>query len=263
MIVDDGYRRQLQTLPLDSAVLDIEWSPHDSTSGNPLLCVATSTGSLEFFTLDTKHELKAVSSFRVSDSTTLVLDLVWHPHLHDTIGITLSTGEVALCRSTAATEPWEPSARLAVTAISTHSLEPWTLAFTADGTRALSGGDDAVLQCSAVVDQRAAAAPTPHWRDDGRAHSAGVTAILPLSVQLVLTGSYDDRVRLIWTPAAGRRRVLAELDLGGGVWRIRMLPMANVPKVASPPPGGAVSGREAVAESSAGGAVEAEQEPSR
>ena len=35
---------------------------------------------------------------------------------------------------------------------------------------------------------------------------------------MVVTGSYDDRVRLIRCPTVGRREVLAELDLGGGVW---------------------------------------------
>ena len=55
-----------------------------------------------------------------------------------------------------------------------------------------------------------------------------VTAILPLSETLVVTGSYDDYIRLISTPTVGRRQVLAELNLGGGVWRVKVLHVAGV-----------------------------------
>jgi diphthamide biosynthesis protein 7 len=54
-------------------------------------------------------------------------------------------------------------------------------------------------------------------------HEAGVTAILPLANDLLITGSYDDNIRLIAAPPVGRRQVAAELNLGGGVWRLRML----------------------------------------
>lgn len=66
-------------------------------------------------------------------------------------------------------------------------------------------------------------------------HSAGVTAILPLPLtmfdgsQVVLTGSYDDTLR-IWavTPphkssAGPETRILAEKNLGGGVWRLKVV----------------------------------------
>ncbi|KAL0257818.1 Prohibitin-2, subunit of the prohibitin complex (Phb1p-Phb2p) [Diplodia seriata] len=99
---------------------------------------------------------------------------------------------------------------------------------------------------SAVADEP----PAVQWQDR-RTHQAGVTAILPLAPPppepsssdaeeegegegeesrrqkplLVLTGSYDDRVRLLALPAPAsfprRPRLLAELDLGGGVWRLK------------------------------------------
>jgi len=111
-----------------------------------------------------------------------------------------------------------------------HGLEAWTLAFTTgwddeedddDGQMGvLSGGDDLVLQLS---NWDGSAGSTPRWQDR-KIHQAGVTAILPLGHELIVTGSYDDRIRLISAPSiGGRRQVLAELDLGGGVWRLVLL----------------------------------------
>lgn len=39
----------------------------------------------------------------------------------------------------------------------------------------------------------------------------------------MLTGSYDDHIRLISISAMGRRSILAEAELGGGVWRLKQL----------------------------------------
>ncbi|KNG83633.1 hypothetical protein ANOM_007210, partial [Aspergillus nomiae NRRL 13137] len=65
------------------------------------------------------------------------------------------------------------------------------------------------------------------YNDRARHHTAGVTAILPLSVELeggapvVLTGSYDESLRVYH--ATRRGEVLAEVGLGGGVWRLQLL----------------------------------------
>jgi diphthamide biosynthesis protein 7 len=64
------------------------------------------------------------------------------------------------------------------------------------------------------------------WSDK-KMHKAGVTAILPLHVDdqasLVVTGSYDDSIRLLSVAPNGPRKCLADLNLGGGVWRIKLL----------------------------------------
>lgn len=73
------------------------------------------------------------------------------------------------------------------------------------------------------------------WQDR-KIHSAGVTAIVPLPLadeagQLVVTGSYDESLRLLRLPALrngvmmGKRQVLAEVGLGGGVWRVKIMGM--------------------------------------
>ncbi|EMC95757.1 hypothetical protein BAUCODRAFT_123054 [Baudoinia panamericana UAMH 10762] len=207
----------------DFSVLDIQWSSYPSTE-SPVLAVATSTGLLMFYHLEhdcDNASLSAFSTKRVSDESTLVLSCIWHPQRADTIAVTLSDGRVCLIRSTAGKgELWAEDSTVTVTDIYQHSLEAWTVAFTSDFEREylLSGGDDATLQCSRVDIEDET---TLLWQDR-KSHIAGVTAILPITSELFLTGSYDDHIRLIST-LAGRRRVVAELNLGGGVWRLQLL----------------------------------------
>ncbi|RAH66975.1 uncharacterized protein BO66DRAFT_380453 [Aspergillus aculeatinus CBS 121060] len=63
--------------------------------------------------------------------------------------------------------------------------------------------------------------------DRARHHTAGITSILPLPIPLrddspvILTGSYDESLRVYH--ATRRGEVLAEIGLGGGVWRLQLL----------------------------------------
>jgi diphthamide biosynthesis protein 7 len=109
------------------------------------------------------------------------------------------------------------------TIITSHILEPWTMAFSPDSSLIFSGGDDAVLQCTPFkAEGTDDGTVAPLW-SDRRIHQAGVTAILPVGDQLLITGSYDDHIRLISAPPTGRRQALSELNLSGGVWRLKML----------------------------------------
>jgi diphthamide biosynthesis protein 7 len=218
----------VQTLRLDSAVLDLEWTPlsHVERLGC-MLCVATSTGSLEFFSFDSvQGKLEKSSSHQISSPDTLVLDLIWHPKKADVIAVTLSDGGVMLFHSQREDggKAWSPESEISTTELATHSLEPWTLAFSHDCKKLFSGGDDAVLQAIRLDGEESTT--TALWTDR-RTHNAGVTAILPLPLigeaELLITGSYDDSIRLLAAPDVGRRQILAELDLGGGVWRLKML----------------------------------------
>jgi len=213
----------------DFAVLDAKWSPHPTAHGSELLAVATSTGSLAFYDLSTDQSsgtkgLVLRRSKQICEPSVLVLSLAWHPSRAKVVGVTLSDGRVCLCvcESEGGGLTWAEGSKVEVATVYEHSLEAWTLAFTTgsddDGHMGiLSGGDDVVLQLSTRDDTDAT---TPRWQDR-KIHQAGVTAILPLGPNLVVTGSYDDRIRLISTPlTVGRRRVLAELDMGGGVWRL-------------------------------------------
>lgn len=131
-----------------------------------------------------------------------------------------------------------PAAEVEGTAkeILAHELEAWTLSFSSSGTSIYSGGDDAALRfsglpasltsptTSSLTSDDEAEEYLPSWQDC-RAHQAGVTAILPLPSEqdILITGSYDDNIRVLYAPLQGRKQVLAEENLEGGVWRLKML----------------------------------------
>ncbi|PPJ50558.1 hypothetical protein CBER1_05530 [Cercospora berteroae] len=251
-ISHDKNITEVFSLTTDFAILDLQWAPHPDRlagSNDPLLAVAASTGLLAFYRLKTRPttsdtaaqqhsqtELVLSCVKQVTDDTTLVLSLTWHPVRPNVLGMTLSDGRVVLCMSEARDEYadaavvacWDPNAVISVHDVHEHELEAWIMHFTPENdAKVLSGGDDTMLLCSRDI---ASAQSDPaeeqqyamQWQDR-KLHQAGVTAILPLSDTLVVTGSYDDHIRLLSLPAVGRRKVLAELNLGGGVWRLKLL----------------------------------------
>lgn len=137
------------------------------------------------------------------------------------MGVTLSDGRVCICVGDVLSD-WGEKHGFLIVDVSKHELEPWTLAFTADTNGVLSGGDDALLQRADMTNEPLIFSATTVWQDR-KTHQAGVTAILPLADDLIVTGSYDDHIRLSFAPTSGRRKTLTELHLGGGVWRLKLL----------------------------------------
>jgi diphthamide biosynthesis protein 7 len=71
-----------------------------------------------------------------------------------------------------------------------------------------------------------------HLWTDRKTHTAGVVAILPLSQSPnsstipILTGSYDEHIRLFLLETASptlKRNLILEKNLGGGVWRLKLM----------------------------------------
>ncbi|THZ18963.1 WD40 repeat-like protein, partial [Aureobasidium pullulans] len=181
--------------------------------------------------------LSPLSTYQYFDPSTLVLSLAWHPIIPSIIGVTTSPGQVYLVDTSL------PAAEVEGTAkeILAHELEAWTLSFSSSGTSIYSGGDDATLRFSSLPASLNSTNTTtsneddeqeeqedqqyvPSWQDR-RSHQAGVTAILPLPSEqdILITGSYDDNIRVLYAPLQGRKQVLAEENLEGGVWRLKML----------------------------------------
>ncbi|KAF2276387.1 uncharacterized protein EI97DRAFT_376834 [Westerdykella ornata] len=234
----------LQTLPTPSAILDIHFAP--SYQPPSVFGVATSTGSIGLyqFTGSQNHDPSMSSSSDAEPSIShlrtcqyfpedvLVTAFAWHPS-RPAVAMSLSSGEISLGGISGETTN---------ATLCTHDLEAWTIAFTPDGLGLYSGGDDSTLRFSdvaanlqCVLDESSifhSGDLKMPWTDK-RIHGAGVTAILPVVVEgredLVLTGSYDDRIRLLELPPIGRRTVLAELSLGGGVWRLKLLDLKTAP----------------------------------
>lgn len=245
----------IQSISHPSAILDLHFSPkyHDT------FAVAGSTGTVSLFKLngnpETEPSIEHLSEQQIWPEDVLVLSLAWHPTLPDILGVTLSTGTVSILHK----DPNTHKLTAVVEHLNQHctrfspSLQAWTLAFSVpisgdshqDVTVVYSGGDDSQLRSSWLPNlnvwshsgpstleiESTESLPSPRrWSG----HEAGVVAILPLPLPTIvndsflLTGSYDDHLRLFhihysddrseWEP-----KILAEVNLGGGVWRLKFL----------------------------------------
>jgi len=243
----------LQTLLQPSAVLDLHFQP---TGGKRDICaVASSTGTISLFRLSLvaapTPSLEIVGTIRVPGvgPEVLFLACAWHPLALDILGVTTSTGKVLLV----STAEHVPASDRCLGVVNAHALEAWTVAFSTPETNVqslpvpdagrgftiYSGGDDSTLQhvFGSLHGEGLLSVRTrqPAVRIDG--HRAGVTAVLPLDLtlrdgaRLVATGSYDDCIRIFAVmlpdqegqPAEGKTRLLAENNLGGGVWRLKLI----------------------------------------
>ncbi|KAF2011312.1 hypothetical protein BU24DRAFT_278435 [Aaosphaeria arxii CBS 175.79] len=233
----------IQTLPTPSAILDIHFAPGNFPPSS--FGVATSTGSFDLYYLGNEAGEKLTGApeppklpilshwrtFQFFPSDVLVTAFSWSQD-GTTVAMTLTTGEVCLRKPVVDVEDVKDIHSVDA---GSHDLEAWTVTFLPKGNAFFSGGDDSALiywerptngtdGTEPGLDGEDAA--TQVWTNR-KIHGAGVTAILPLIIaegeMKVLTGSYDDHIRLLDVPVVGRKTVLAELNLGGGVWRLKKL----------------------------------------
>jgi len=222
-----------QTLDVPYAILDLHFK---SFKQQGVFAIATSKGAVCLCSLDTRREIPIESSrsFQIFDQSLLTLSLAWCPipHFHGTIAASCSNGEIT------AFDSGQEFSQTCNT-IEPHSLEAWTVAWTEDEkpgaspgivcSELYSGGDDSVLSRHNTDLGDTAKGFCPNFGAsvmDRKTHTAGVTAILPLKADdggdLVLTGSYDEWVRLLLS-TQGRSKILAEERLYGGIWRLKLI----------------------------------------
>ena len=235
-------------MPTNSAVLDLHFHPLQQD----LLAIATSTGSVEFYHLR-KNRLTHSWSHQIALEETLVLQLAFissakkppisgdeesgceddEAQSRIDYAVTLSTGDFSLASHTG-TGLFENS-NWTFQTFPAHSLEAWSVNFckstAAESAQIYTGGDDSTLishaLCLNVEDGAQELWSAVNLVNDRKTHQAGVTAILPVRTddedlrEILLTGSYDETVRVYYPLAKPRDRVLAEQRLGGGVWRLK------------------------------------------
>ncbi|KAI1656113.1 hypothetical protein F4813DRAFT_365397 [Daldinia decipiens] len=251
--------KHVQTVLYPSALLDLHF--HPSQERSTVLAVVSSTGSLSFFKLSASEEpsasLKEIITHKPlgDDDGVLLLSCSWHPHIPELLAITTSDYDVHILR---VTDSWNVS-KTSDGPVITHTLEAWTVAFSsltpskpsldaADSPEessgqfaVFSGGDDSKLlttncvYCSARIDTEESLIEISYPPVAFKGHEAGVTAILPLNLQVsshdsvIVTGSYDDHVRVYAFDEQRkgmppyRPRLLAEQNLQGGVWRLKLI----------------------------------------
>ncbi|KAF2402113.1 WD40 repeat-like protein [Trichodelitschia bisporula] len=197
----------IQTLSTNYAIFDLAFRPTDPSS----LGTATSTGLLTFFTLSASSPHPVLSlTLEIQVTDALLTSLAFPPASSPEA----EAGLVLLTDSAGGVSVLSLAPRVEVEACK-HDCEAWCAAFLELDKGILSGGDDAVLRYSSVEYGQV-------WANR-RAHGAGVTAILPLEEGVVLSGSYDEQLRVLDVSPMGRGRVLGELGLGGGVWRLKLM----------------------------------------
>ena len=182
--------------------------------------------------------------------------LAWEVQADTKLAVSLSDGKVALL-------DYEKSPVLVQT-IQVHDLEAWTVVWSThlfrDGSRTLySGGDDSRLgiinglssanhignidgkhadkpftkYAASYNEQELIHASTYQISINDKIHTAGVTSILPLTScnngddEIVMTGSYDEHIRVLKFTAKNTWTALTELHVGGGVWRLRCLSISG------------------------------------
>jgi diphthine methyl ester acylhydrolase len=230
MSLADNQLSQLDTIRLDHGVLDLHFSPLIENA----FCTANSTSSISIYSFipsigNNSPRIESICTINPVVEECLVLAVAWHPTKSSILGATLSNGRVILLEALDCFLQPEPD--IIVSIVVHHELEAWTLSFSPYSDSLFSGADDCVISSTELIydpmfDPSQTVTSENLWKDR-KIHGAGVTAILPLDDEIILTGSYDDHIRVLSllsiSTGAQRPKVVAETNLGGGVWRLKLL----------------------------------------
>ncbi|KAJ8730340.1 hypothetical protein PYW07_017378 [Mythimna separata] len=199
-----------------SGILDQKWSYH-TIMDYPTLAVVTSIGTLQLYRLTNESgalELKLWLEHVIGENI-LALSVDWSTNKTSSedpsLVVSDSAGSVHVLKIVGdglkVVGKWE-----------SHGFEAWIAAFNYWNTDVFySGGDDCLFKSYDVR------VPDIHTTSNKR-HEAGVTSIrshADVEHQL-LTGSYDEKVR-IWDTRSLKSSI-GEIDVGGGVWRLKWHP---------------------------------------
>ncbi|KAL4186410.1 hypothetical protein AMTRI_Chr09g13980 [Amborella trichopoda] len=202
-----------------SGVFDIKWNPSHCNI-HPQLAQADSDGYLTLHGLQCSSSisefdgefLQELCKTKISSSMCLCLD--WSPSAKS-IATGLSDGSMAI--STLREGSIHPEK-----AWKAHDFELWSASFDTQQPELIyTGADDCKF---AGWDVREST--TKPIFQNSKTHKMGVCSIskCPNSLNLLLTGSYDEHLRLWDVRSMQRPIVEEELCLGGGVWRIKHHP---------------------------------------
>lgn len=264
--LNQSHSTQVQRIPLDHAVFDLHFSPRDPS----LFAIALSTSAVALYRIETADEgprIQYVNTIPVhEDPSQLSLFLAWiPPNLEhdvepapDGFAVSFSGGQISVFHTNT---PAEELTRDSMSEIefTGSPIEVWYVAFDStkpagNGLPSLLSGDDfsqvrefvfpGKLVAGDEDEDEDAVSPYQKFNDRGRHHDSGVTAILPISGgdagTVLITGGYDGHIRVY--RLAMRGQVLTELDLGGGVWRLKLITTtAKAPPVSNQ---GCVEGRD-------------------
>ncbi|ANZ75426.1 BA75_02418T0 [Komagataella pastoris] len=232
----------LLSYPTKSAILDLKINPFNAN----ILISAHSTGEIIMWKIDSEDNTRLTKIQEVQvfdqDPECLATSVVFSPVIENIVSVTGTDGSVKLV----------DLERGDITRFSTkHDFECWITNFGSQNALEnviFSGGDDAQLIAHDLRE------PSTSIFESRKIHDAGVVSILPSTICLnqshtsewktnspyeLWTGSYDDHIKCIdlrvLPPdkliAGYPPRVIEELNLGGGVWRLTPSPLPNDDRV--------------------------------
>ncbi|XWS60753.1 hypothetical protein CRYUN_Cryun07bG0063000 [Craigia yunnanensis] len=205
-----------------AGIFDIKWSPVGGNMGL-LLAQADADGYLRIYSLEGCSDeenakggfLNAVCGEKISSSMCLFLD--WNPSA-TSISVGLSDGSVSiisLVESGIETlQEWKA-----------HDFELWTTCFDLHQPQLVyTGSDDCKFCCWDMRDN-----PSKMVFQNSKVHKMGVCCIAksPSDPNTVLTGSYDECLRVWDLRSISRPINETSVCLGGGVWRIKHHPSVS------------------------------------
>ncbi|MCO5608425.1 hypothetical protein L7F22_062635 [Adiantum nelumboides] len=199
-----------------SGIFDIKWGPPSSSPAPPLLAQAGADGSLALYNLQVLESFCLCELIKDSISSSMCLSLDWNPLSKEQICISHSDGGLSVIDIRGS------KVEVSQHRAKAHSFEAWCAAYDTWRPGILySGGDDCHFCC---WDTRAGLCQ-PVFREK-KTHHMGVCSIQssPHETNVLVTGSYDEKLRIWDTRMLSQPRVEKILGLGGGVWRLKWSP---------------------------------------
>lgn len=199
-------------------IFDLQWVPGSLCGSSSVVAIAFADGSLQFMDALT-DATPMLSTSQLDDSMALTLDMIRH---EDALKCTSSYSDGSVKVFHVAPDRIE-----SIRCWQAHTLEAWVSTWSRSnetlGSIIYSGGDDALFQ---AWDVRSASQEPSRVFLDRKTHQAGVCWITDVESHphMILTGSYDQHIR-VWDWRNNTRPVCtAQCDTGGGVWRIKPHP---------------------------------------
>lgn len=200
-------------------IFDLQWVPGSLGGSCTMVAIALADGSVQFADALTDGKVVDLSTPPCEEYMALTVDMIRH---QDELMFTSSYSDGSIQIYQVAPDRIER-----IHTWHAHTLEAWVSTWSRSrdtiGSIVYSGGDDALFQAWDVRD--ASQEPSRRFLDR-KTHQAGVCWITEIETHphMVLTGSYDQNIRIWDWRNTSRPICTSQHDTGGGVWRIKPHP---------------------------------------
>ncbi|XP_050224455.1 uncharacterized protein LOC126674117 [Mercurialis annua] len=201
-----------------AGIFDVKWNPVGGDIDKPMLAQADADGFLKIHQFECFSDeekggvLKEICGEKISSSMCLCLD--WNPS-GTSISVGLSDGSVSVVS-------FSESKLDTIQQWKAHDFELWATSFDMHQPQLVyTGSDDCKFCCWDLRDS-----PSNRVFLNSKVHTMGVCCIAknPSNPNILLTGSYDECLR-VWDMRSMSKPVNeTSVQLGGGVWRIKYHP---------------------------------------